>query len=337
MQKPKISVIVNCYNKKETIANCINSVLNQKFDSFELIVVDDGSTDGSDKIISKFLNDPRLKVYKIPHNGISAAKNQGTRMASGEIILFLDGDCELNQNSLTELYNSFTDPAVGCVGGELRATNYANPMAKTIELIQNEVERKWPFGANVAYRRIAFEQAGGFEERMEKGEDAELYLKVKKLGFKCVINPKVSAKTINPDSILKFFKQRFGWGTGFAQLTERHKETFTRSIKLCFITTALMIASLFLVIIDVRLAAIPLAIFIWSILRRIPLAVSIAKRTENRWHVLLIPPLQFLNAVAYFFGWIYWKTLELAKKRVKLEAFTPVQIQFAAYQRYPTN
>jgi len=324
MQSPVISVVVTCYNKRGTIADCVKSMLNQSLDRYELIVVDDGSTDGSDLILDQFLNNGEVTVVKESHRGVSAAKNLGIHRSRGRIILFLDGDCVLNHDSLSKLLASFDDRGceAGCVGGELRALNEDNAIAKTVELIQNTADRKWPFGANVAYSRKAISQAGGFDELMENGEDAELFLRVKKLGFKWVVNPAVSAKTLNPDSVPRFLKQRFRWGMGYAQLTERHGETFTSGVKLCFGLTALLLFSPLLVLLDVRLIFMFVAALAWNVFRRVPLAVRTAKRTGDNRHSSIIPFLQLLNAVAYFFGWATWKILELTHKRRKLEGFT---------------
>jgi glycosyltransferase involved in cell wall biosynthesis len=316
-----ISVVVTCYNKREIIADCIKSILNQSVQDYELIVVDDGSTDGSYLIINEFRSDSKVKIFKTNHAGISAARNLGVKNALGNILLFLDGDCTLDQNALSELLSSFIETGADCVGGELRASNDHNILAKAVELMQNEIERKWPFGANVAYKKEVMEKVGGFDEKMEKGEDVELFLRVKKSGFNCVINTKVSARTLNPSSFSEFFKQRFRWGTGFAQLTERHRETFTTRIKLCFISTSLVLLSPLFALIDGKLILIFLTLLVLNILRSVPLDVKIARKSKDTFHSLIIPFLRFINRVAYFLGWTYWKTLELTGRRSKLEAF----------------
>jgi len=320
---PAISIVVTCYNKRETIADCVESVLEQNFRDYELIIVDDGSTDGSDLIINQLCKDPRVKIIRMSHRGISAAKNHGMKNATGEITLFLDGDCILNQNSLVELLSSINNAGADCVGGEVRAINDRSIIAKTIELMQNEVERKWPFGANVAYRREVLEKVGRFDERMERGEDAELFLRVRKLSFKCTINSGVSAKTLNPDSPLKLFEQRFRWGMGFAQLTERHRETLTKRIKFCFILTPLVMFSPFLTLVDGRLIIIFLILLTLDHARYFPQAMEMARKTGKKRCCALIPSLRVINSVAYFLGWTYWKILELTGKRSKLEAFSP--------------
>ena len=321
MYKPTVSIIVTCYNKRGIIADCIKSVLNQNTQDYELIVVDDGSTDGSGSVINKFCSNPKVKIIQSSRRGAAAARNLGIRNATGRILLFLDGDSVLNQNALSKLLSSVNETEADCVGGELRAINDRSAIAKTIELMQNEIERKWPFGAFVAYKRTALEKAGEFDEGMEGGEDVGLFLTVKKLGFKCIINPKFRAKTLNPESLSGFFQQRFTWGMGFAQLTEKHKETFTKRIKFCFVLTFFVLTSPLLVLVNTKMIWIFLTLLTFYVLRYVPQTIKIARKSKDKTHSLLIPLLRLLNSMAYTLGWSYWKMLELTGKRSKLEAF----------------
>ncbi|MFM6395643.1 glycosyltransferase family 2 protein [Planktothrix sp.] len=88
---PLISVVIPTYNAEKTIEETIHSVLNQTVSDLELIVVNDGSTDSTLEIISKF-TDPRLKVFSYPHSGANSARNRGLEQASGEYISFIDAD-----------------------------------------------------------------------------------------------------------------------------------------------------------------------------------------------------------------------------------------------------
>lgn len=98
-----ISVILPVYNSQKTIANTIKSVLKQKYSSFELIIVDDGSTDLTYSICKKYTNDNRIKVFKNPNKGVSSARNYGIEKASGEKICFIDSDDEYLEDFLENL------------------------------------------------------------------------------------------------------------------------------------------------------------------------------------------------------------------------------------------
>ena len=88
---PKISVVVPAYNSQSTILETIYSVLQQSFSDFELIVINDGSTDKTLRLLST-VNDARLKVYSYPNGGLPAARNRGIVRATGQFISFIDAD-----------------------------------------------------------------------------------------------------------------------------------------------------------------------------------------------------------------------------------------------------
>src|SRR4028119_270042 len=88
---PTISVIVSAYNAEQTILETITSVLNQTFSNFELLVINDGSTDRTLELLST-VKDPRLKIFSYPNGGVSVARNRGITQASGEFIAVLDAD-----------------------------------------------------------------------------------------------------------------------------------------------------------------------------------------------------------------------------------------------------
>ena len=88
-----ISVIIPTHNYKKYISEAISSVLRQTYADYEIIVVDDGSTDGTGEIIEK--NFPDVRYFYIPNQGVSKARNYGIRRARGEFIAFLDADDQL--------------------------------------------------------------------------------------------------------------------------------------------------------------------------------------------------------------------------------------------------
>ena len=88
---PKFSIIIPLYNKEKDIETTINSVLNQTFTNYEVILVDDGSTDNSYKVVSD-IEDSRIQIFKKENQGVSKARNYGVSKAKTEYIAFLDAD-----------------------------------------------------------------------------------------------------------------------------------------------------------------------------------------------------------------------------------------------------
>ena len=102
----KLSVIIPVYNKKKFVKKCIDSVLKWGKASYEIIIIDDGSTDGSSDIIDKFKVDSRVKIIHKKNGGVSSARNYGLKVATGEYVTFVDADDEVIINSLTKIiYN----------------------------------------------------------------------------------------------------------------------------------------------------------------------------------------------------------------------------------------
>src|SRR5271157_2760453 len=115
---PKISVVIPVFNCRDTIAKCLNSLTVLEHPSFEVIVVDDGSTDGTAEICEAF---PGMKVVRLDRGGPSRARNAGVTHAQGEFIAFTDGDCIVDRRWLTELEKGLGRPEIAGVGGDQRS------------------------------------------------------------------------------------------------------------------------------------------------------------------------------------------------------------------------
>lgn len=103
MKKILFSIILPVYNAEKYVANAINSVINQDYKNWELIIVDDGSNDNSCKIIKKFLNDNRINYIYEKNSGVSAARNNALRHAKGDYVLFIDSDDYFSMNLLDDM------------------------------------------------------------------------------------------------------------------------------------------------------------------------------------------------------------------------------------------
>lgn len=99
-----ISVVIPLYNKAHTIVNTLNTVLNQTYKDFEVIIVNDGSTDNGIEIINQNYNDKRIKIINQENTGVSAARNRGVEESKGEFIAFIDGDDEWHPEYLSTMY-----------------------------------------------------------------------------------------------------------------------------------------------------------------------------------------------------------------------------------------
>jgi len=107
---PLISVIIPCYNAERTLEKCLNSVIQQSYDNLEIILIDDGSKDNSSKIYQDFkLKDERINIFVQSNSGVSKARNNGLKEATGEYICFVDSDDWVEPDYCSELYRLLTE------------------------------------------------------------------------------------------------------------------------------------------------------------------------------------------------------------------------------------
>lgn len=135
----KISIVVPVYNVKQYLRRCVISIENQTYKNLEIILVDDGSTDGSSDICDNF-RDERIKVIHKQNEGLGLSRNAGIKKATGKYIMFVDSDDYIEENMVTNLYTELIrNHADTCIGGFRRVfknkvIQYDNPLAgKTYE------------------------------------------------------------------------------------------------------------------------------------------------------------------------------------------------------------
>lgn len=132
-----ISIIVPIYNKQEYLEVCITSILKQSYTDYELLLIDDGSTDNSASICDSYANkDPRVKVYHLKQSGVSNARNFGISKASGEYICFVDGDDILTGDAINNLYRGIVSSNADLAIGEIA---YVYPHTTIRNRLENKV------------------------------------------------------------------------------------------------------------------------------------------------------------------------------------------------------
>lgn len=182
-RQPSVSIILPAHNEERWIEACLESIL--KIDNYsdkEVIVVDDASTDRTSEILEQF---PVIIIRNERPVGPSSARNIGVKRAEGEIVVFIDAHCIVDDPEwIQKFVRSFRDPKVGAVGGYFRRDHNKSRLSLTIR--QSKSRLRLIKSANAAYRKAVFEQVGGFDPSMEWGGDAALTFKVHKSGWKIV-------------------------------------------------------------------------------------------------------------------------------------------------------
>jgi glycosyltransferase involved in cell wall biosynthesis len=181
---PKVSVIIPTYNRAPIVGEAIDSVLSQCYDDCELIVVDDGSTDGTEELVSSYL--PRLTYLYQGHRGVSAARNRGIASARGEYLSFLDSD-DLWLKEKLSLQMRFMESHPECricYTDEIwiRKGVRVNPMKKHRKYSGMIFEQCLPLcivsPSSVLIARTLLDEVGIFDETLEVCEDYDLWLRI---------------------------------------------------------------------------------------------------------------------------------------------------------------
>jgi glycosyltransferase involved in cell wall biosynthesis len=187
----QVSVIITAYNSERFLAEAIESVLAQTFRDFEVLVVDDGSTDGTGHVVRRY--GASVRYIRQENRGQSAARNNGIRAARGEFIAFLDADDLWLSDKLERQMRAFTSfPAAGLVTGGLIMVDGQGKALKKVALPpypgrEALLERITVRGMTVATpscvmaRRECFTRAGLFDEQMHAAEDRDLWLRITRL------------------------------------------------------------------------------------------------------------------------------------------------------------
>lgn len=190
MNQPLISIIIPCYNAEKYIAETIQSVINQTHKNWELIIVNDGSTDNSIEIINKYIDlDNRIKLINKENTGVSDTRNKGIVLAKGEFMAFLDADDVWNSDFLESTLLKFSsDHSLGLVHSDNQIINeYSEKLGQINTSFEGYVLDKLLLGgeneyifaiSSVVVKKEVVENVGQFDVRLSNGADHEFYFRV---------------------------------------------------------------------------------------------------------------------------------------------------------------
>ena len=189
-----ISIVIPLYNKAQSITHTLDSVLAQTYTDYEVVVVDDGSTDGSGQVVEGYQSQialvtnhqSQIRLIQKPNGGVSSARNAGILAAKGEYVAFLDGDDLWDSTYLEELAKMIADYpdagiyGIGCVhtnGNQLPKEDAAKSYFRGV--LTDWFARGGAFtGSSTTIRRDIFDEVGEFDTRMTHGEDMDMWWRV---------------------------------------------------------------------------------------------------------------------------------------------------------------
>ncbi len=236
---PKVSVIVPARNEGERLKSTLDTILENSYPNFQVIVSDDCSEDETPRLCKRYVDKGLITYVRMKvRSGKPAALNYAFKFSSGEIIIHLDGDIAVDRDAIAEAVKYFKDPRVGAVSGNIKVRNDRKTLATRLQAAEYgmtiAVGRRWlalvdrlqiASGAFGAFRKEILTDIKGADP--EYGEDLDLTLKVRKLGFKVAFAPKAIAMTDVPETWVRLFSQRVRWDRCYIRLNLRkHRDMF---------------------------------------------------------------------------------------------------------------
>lgn len=225
-----ISVVVAAYNSEKTISATIEALLSQDYPkgNLEIIIADDGSTDGTAEIVKKY---PVKYLYQ-ENKGPAAARNYGWKSARGEIVCFTDSDCVPEKEWVSKIIKEYTSDDIAGVGGSYDIVNSDNLLARCVheEIIQRHLkspkEVNYLGCFNVSYRRNVLKEVGGFDESYldASGEDNELAYKIVKKGYKLIFDKNIKVGHYHPTKLSGYLKRQMKHGFWRMKLYRDHPD-----------------------------------------------------------------------------------------------------------------
>jgi glycosyltransferase involved in cell wall biosynthesis len=228
---PMISVVVCSHNDGKTIRRCIESILAQEYPNFELIFVNDGSTDDTPRIASDY----DLRLISIPKGGLSNARNVGMKAATGEIVAYLDGDAFPTPHWLDYLAHAFATTDHAGIGGPNIAPPSDGWIAKCVDhapggpnhVLFTDREAEHIPGCNMAFRKDALEAVDGFDTRFWiAGDDVDICWKLRANHGTLGYHPGAMVWHHCRNSVRDYLRQQFHYGKAEAMLELKWPEKY---------------------------------------------------------------------------------------------------------------
>jgi GT2 family glycosyltransferase len=228
---PRISVVVCSYNGGRVIRDCLEGLLKIEYPNFEVIVVDDGSTDDTAEIVREY----PFRLIQTENRGLSSARNTGMGEAKGEIVAYTDDDARPDPHWLTYLALTFETTGHAGVGGPNIAPPGDGPIADCIAnapggpvpVLLSDTEAEHIPGCNCAYRKDALMSVGGWDPQFRTaGDDVDLCWRLQRQGYTIGFSPAAMVWHHRRNSLRMYWKQQQGYGKAEALLEAKWPDKY---------------------------------------------------------------------------------------------------------------
>jgi glycosyltransferase involved in cell wall biosynthesis len=221
-----ITIIVPVYNRAGEIEEFLSSFCDQETKTgFEIVIVDDGSTDELKQVLDSYADRLTIRYFYQQNQGPGAARNRGMAEAAGELMVFIDSDCTVPPDYISQLQTALSEDEFDAFGGPdtqrddfppfLKAVNYSMTSfigtGGTRGSAKAKVAKYYPRSFNMGIRRLVYEKIGGMNA-LRHGQDMEFSNRIYKAGFRVIFLPEQKVFHKRRTNLRRFFKQIFNWG-----------------------------------------------------------------------------------------------------------------------------
>jgi len=231
---PRVTVVICSYNGSRTIRDCLEGMRRLEYPNYEVIVVDDGSRDGTGEIAGEY----ECRVIRTENRGLSNARNRGWQEASGDIVAYIDDDAYPERHWLHYLAATFLDTKnakQGAVGGPNIAPGSDGPIAECVahspggptHVLLSDREAEHIPGCNMAFRRTCLEGIGGFDPQFRvAGDDVDVCWRLQQAGWTLGYSPAAVVWHHRRNSVRAYWRQQEGYGKAEAMLEKKWPQKY---------------------------------------------------------------------------------------------------------------
>lgn len=294
---PKISVVIPALNEEVVIGRCLNALAKNEFpkSAFEVIVVDNGSTDRTIEVASCFKDTLTLKILKLEKVHISALRNRGAAEARGRFLAFLDADCLAPPGWLLSALHRFDDPQAGIVGAHYGIPDDSTWVGRTWcqdRFAEKVGDVSYVPAGDLLVNRQAFFAVGGFDESIQTNEDFELCERARAASLPVRSYPDLKVTHLGtPQTLLSFYQKQRWHGTHVFTvfLRDPKKKKNGRAVLLAFHTSVCLTGILMGAVIGLAGAGPRISAYFIALLLLPPFAAAFARATRRRNWLEVIP------------------------------------------------
>ena len=231
---PRISVVVCSYNGARTIGECVEALSKLDYPDYEVVIVDDGSTDATAAIVSSYSHHG-FRLIRTANCGLSSARNTGMEAATGEIVAYIDDDAYPDKHWLKFLATTFMSTDHAAVGGPNIPPHGDGPIADCvanapggpIHVLISDREAEHIPGCNMAFRKAALQAIGGFDPQFRvAGDDVDVCWRIRQRGWTIGFSPAAMVWHHRRNSVRAYLRQQWGYGRAEALLEKKWPDKY---------------------------------------------------------------------------------------------------------------